>query len=148
MEKKGTQNIKRGPKGDPNPQKGPHGDPGPLKGTHLGTVHLGCWGCLWPNMSFLGRKRPFLGTSRAPRWHFRGVKRVQTHPPGCVQQCSTMFNQCSTHLGWLGLPMANKRNFGANFGQKWPKSGQKWPKMMKIEVLLVEHPITQPTGQD
>ena len=27
----------------------------------------GCWGCLWPNMSFLGRKRPFLGTSRAPR---------------------------------------------------------------------------------
>ena len=41
--------------------------------------------------------------------------------------------------------MANKRHFGANFGQKWPK---KWPKMMKIEVLLVGHPITQPTGQD
>ena len=25
---------------------------------------------------------------------------------------------------------------------------KKWPKMVKIEVLLVEHPITQPTGQD
>ena len=24
----------------------------------------------------------------------------------------------------------------------------KWPKMMKIDILLVGHPITQPTGQD
>ena len=38
--KKGTQDIKRGPKGDPNSQKGPLGDPGPLKGTHCVTVYL------------------------------------------------------------------------------------------------------------
>ena len=33
--KKGTQDIKRGPKGDPNSQKGPLGDPGTLKGDPL-----------------------------------------------------------------------------------------------------------------
>ena len=36
--KKGTQNMKRGPKGDPNHQKGSHGDPGPQKETHFVTV--------------------------------------------------------------------------------------------------------------
>ena len=30
----------------------------------------------------------------------------------------------------------------------WGCWGCLWPKMMKIEVLLVGHPITQPTGQD
>merc|ERR1719237_1029090 len=27
----------------------------------------GCWGCLWPKMSFLGQKRSPLGTSGTPR---------------------------------------------------------------------------------
>ena len=31
-----------------------------------------------------------------------------------VQPCSTLFNQCSTHLGSLGLSMAN-------YGHIWPK---------------------------
>ena len=29
-----------------------------------------------------------------------------------VQPCSTLFNQCSTHLGWLGPPMAKYGHFG------------------------------------
>ena len=80
----------------------------------------GCWDCLWPNMAIFGQKRSFLGGSGAPKCHFFGAKRVQTHPPGCEVQCSTMFNQCSTHLGSLGLPMAQHSHFepkNAVFGQ-------------------------------
>merc|ERR1719203_2587581 len=46
----------------------------------------------------------------------------ENHPPGCVQQCPTMFTQCPTHLGLLGLPMAKNDIFGSKkviFGHLW-----------------------------
>ena len=51
-------------------------------------------------------KWPFLGPSEAPQGHFGGCKGVQVAHPRCGLRCSTMFNQCSTNLGQLGLPMA------------------------------------------
>ena len=54
------------------------------------------------------------GGSGTPKCHFWGAKRFQTDPPRCEVQCSTLFNQCSTHLWSLGLPMAN-------YGHIWPK---------------------------
>ena len=41
-----------------------------------------------------------------------GTAYGQTDPPGCEIQCSTMFNQCSTHLRLLGLLMAKYGHFG------------------------------------
>ena len=46
-------------------------------------------------------------------FHIRGVS--YDH----LEQCSTMFNQCSSHLGSLGLPMAE-------YGHFWPKKGHFW----------------------
>ena len=98
-------------------QRGPNSPPPDVKynvqpcSTNVQPI-WGCWDCLWPNMSIFGQKRSFLGGSGAPKCHFLGAKRVQTHPPGCEIQCSTMFNQCSTHLGFPGLPMANYGHFG------------------------------------
>ena len=51
---------------------------------------------------------------------------------GCLKQtgsflegfCSNMFNQCSTHLGLLGLP--NMANFGPKNAIKWPKKDFLW----------------------
>ena len=95
----------------------------------------GRWDCIWPNMTFFGQKRSFLRGSGAPKWHFWGAKGVQTHPPRCEVQCSTMFNQCSTQLGSLGLPMAQygifwpkKVIFGGFWGPKMPfLGGQRGP---------------------
>ena len=70
-------------------------------------------------MAIFDQKRSFLGGSGAPKCHFLGAKGVQTHPPRCEVQCSTMFNQCSTQLGSLGLPMAQ-------YGIFWPKKGHFW----------------------
>ena len=61
---------------------------------------------------------------RAPKCHFLGAKRVQTHPPRCEIQCSTMFNQCSTHLGLLGPPMAKYGHFGPKMAIFGHKNGQ------------------------
>ena len=79
----------------------------------------GCRDCLWPNMAFFSLKKAILGGSRAPQWHLRVVQKAQTDPPGCGEQCSTLFSQCSTHLGSLGLPMAT-------FGHSRPKKAIKW----------------------
>ena len=65
------------------------------------------------------QKKVILGGSGAPKCNFLGAKGVQTHPPRCEVQCSTMFNQCSTHLGSLGLPMAQ-------YGHFEPKNAIKW----------------------
>ena len=46
-------------------------------------------------------------------FHIRGVS--YDH----LEQCSTMLNQCSSHLWSLGLPMAEYGNF-------WPKKGHFW----------------------
>ena len=67
--------------------------------TYLGSLGL--------PMAQYGNFRSFLGGSGTPKCHFWGAKRFQTDPPRCEVQCSTLFNQCSTHLWSLGLPMAN-----------------------------------------
>ena len=93
-------------------------------------------------MAIYGQRGSFLRGFGAPKCHFLGAKRVQTHPPRCEVQCSTMFSQCSTHLGLLGLPMAE-------YGHLWPKRvifggfwgpqmpfffGQKRPKLTPPDV--------------
>ena len=85
----------------------------------------GCWDCLWPNMAIYGQKGSFLRGSGAPKCHFLGAKRVQTHPPRWEVQCSTMFNRCSTNLGLLGLLIALLPNI-AIFGQKKVIFGGFW----------------------
>ena len=62
-----------------------------------------------PLMAKYGRKwlkLPLQGPSEAPHGHFGGWKGVQVAHPSCGLQCSTRFNQCSTKLRQLGLPMA------------------------------------------
>ena len=74
---------------------------------------------LWPTMAIFDRKGSFLGGSGAPQCHFWGAKRVQTDPPRCEVQYSTLFNQYSTYFGLLGLPMAQ-------YGHCWPKNAINW----------------------
>ena len=105
------------------------------------STHLWLLGLHMAKYGHLGHKRPFSGTSGAPKWCFRVVKKAQTDPLGCEVQCSTLFNQCSTHLRLLGLHMAKNSHFGpkkAVFGDFWrPKkmfpgglNGPNWPPWM------------------
>ena len=58
--------------------------------------------------------------------HFHGGKRVPNDPPGREIQCSTVFNQCSTHLRQLEPLMAKYGNFGPKlgiFGAIWGTRG-------------------------
>ena len=79
----------------------------------------GSWNHLWPNMAILGPNWAFSGPSGAPEGHFYGGKKVPTDPPGCEIQCSTVFNQCSTHLRQLEPLMAKYGNFGPKLAIKW-----------------------------
>ena len=60
---------------------------------------------------FGAKTSPFRGPRSAVE-PFLGAKRAQTHPPRCEVHCSTISNQCLTHLWSLGLPMAKYGNFG------------------------------------
>ena len=62
----------------------------------------------------------FLGPSGAPQGHFHGGKKVLTDPPRCEIQCSTVFDQCSTHLRQLRLPKAKYDHFESKGAIKWP----------------------------
>ena len=75
--------------------------------THLGSLGLPMaqYGHIWP-------KKVIFGGSGGPQMPFFGGKKGPNSPPRCEVQCRTMFNQCSTHLGWLGLPKAKYGNFG------------------------------------
>ena len=62
---------------------------------------------------FWGLPPTFPGVLKGPNWL-----------PGCVWQCSTMFNQCSTHLGLLGQPMAKYGIFRQKMAIFGHKNGQ------------------------
>ena len=78
------------------------------------------WKHLWPDMAISGQNWSLLGPPGAPHGHFHGGKRVPNDPPGCEIQCSTMFNQCSTHLRPLRLPKAKYDHFESKGAIKWP----------------------------
>ena len=114
-------------------------------------------GLLGLPMAQYGNFRSFLGGSGTPKCHFWGAKRFQTDPPRCEVQCSTLFNQCSTHLWSLGLPMAN-------YGHIWPKrvilggfwgppvpflggkKGPNWPPQMWSIMFNLVQPMFIPFG--
>ena len=60
----------------------------------------------WPKIAIFGHRHSQQTQIGPPNGIFGG-KRGQNSPPspGCEVQCSTLFNQCSTHLGcWKKMP--------------------------------------------
>ena len=127
-----------------------------LCSTNVHTIWV-CWRCLWPKNVLFGPKITILDASGAPGWHFLGALKAQTDPPGCVWQCSTMFNQCSTHLGLRGLPMAKYGHFGSKkavFGHFWGPpltfpgglKGPNWPPRKWRTLSNPVHPMFNQFG--
>jgi len=61
----------------------------------------------------------YFDDSGALQWPFFGALKVQTDPPEGVWQCSTLFNQRSTHLCLLEGSMVKKLHFWAKKGHFW-----------------------------
>ena len=59
-------------------------------------------------------------------------------PPRCEIQCSTMFNQCSTHLGLLGPPMANYGIFRQKMAIFGHKNGQNHWNLMGARLNIIQ----------
>ena len=103
------------------------------------------YGQIWPFWVKKGRFRALL---RPPSDISGWSKRLKLTPPGCEIQCSTMFNQCSTQLGLLGLPMAKYGHFGVKKGRfrallRPPTDISGWAKRPKLTPPEVEN-IIQP----
>jgi len=64
-------------------------------------------------------KMAYFDDSGALQWPFFGALMVQTDPPEGVWQCSTLFNQRSTHLCLLEASMVKKLHFWAQKGHFW-----------------------------
>ena len=66
------------------------------------------YGQIWPFWA----KKIIFGGFWGPQMPFFWCKKGPNSPPRCEVQCWTKSNQCLTHLGSLGLPMAKYGHFG------------------------------------
>ena len=109
------------------------------------STHLHLLGLLMAKYGHFGPKKAVFERFWGPLVTFFGAIKAQTDPPGCVWQCSAMFNQCPTHLGLLGLPMANYGHFGQKgrfrtlLGPPGDISG--WSKRLKLTPPDVKYNV-------